>query len=117
MDQALRSCERVITVLTPNYLMSDFAAAEWHAAFRRDPIGMNRSLLPVRVGECDPEALLGTRVYVDLVGLTESSAGQRLLDAAGNKRRKPKERPPHPSSPLPKFAGTFRSHPSGFGDA
>src|SRR5205807_4794642 len=39
MDDAAKSAERTISVLSPAYLVSDYAFAEWAAAFRDDPKG------------------------------------------------------------------------------
>jgi hypothetical protein len=39
-------------------LASEFCEADWGAAFRTDPVGRRRRLIPVRVRECDPDGLL-----------------------------------------------------------
>ena len=48
MQQAVAESERTIAVLSPAYLQSGFTAAEWAAAFARDPTGTQGLLLPVR---------------------------------------------------------------------
>jgi TIR domain len=53
MDKAARTAERTIAVLSPDYFTSHFTPSEWAAAFRRDPKGEHRFLVPVRVRECD----------------------------------------------------------------
>jgi hypothetical protein len=68
MQTAAAGSGRTIAVLSPDYLASGFAAAEWAAAFKDDPTGAKRKLIPVRVAECDPAGLLGPIVYIDLVG-------------------------------------------------
>ena len=73
------SRERTIAVLSPAFLESAFCQAEWAAAFRKDPTGRERRLVPVRVRECDPDGLLGSVVYVDLVGLELPESRQALL--------------------------------------
>jgi len=77
--QALAHCDQVIMLLTPRYLMSEFTAAEWSAAFARDPTGERGLLLPVRVERCDVDDRIGRAGLVDLVGLDESTARERLL--------------------------------------
>ena len=79
MHDALRRCDRVLPLLSEPYLRSAFAAPEWAAAFVGDPQGRQRRLLPVRVGDCQPDGLLAAVVYVDLVGLDEPEARRRLL--------------------------------------
>ena len=52
--------------------------------------------MPVRVRECDPEGLLGSVVYVDLVGLDVDRARERLVSAMGGGRAKPLRMPGFP---------------------
>src|SRR5207249_4213297 len=68
MDQAAKECDRTILVLTEAYLQAVYPAAEWAVAFAADPTGQKRKLVPVRVAACQPEGLLRTIVYLDLVG-------------------------------------------------
>ncbi len=79
MDKAARQCDRTIAVLSPNYFVSSFTPSEWANAFASDPTGNKRQLVPVRVAECDIEGLLRQIVYIDLVGLEEGAARERLL--------------------------------------
>src|ERR1051325_488028 len=55
MHEATRSGTRPIAVLSPAFLASEFCEAEWGAAFRTDPVGRGRQLIPVRVRACDPD--------------------------------------------------------------
>ena len=98
MRRATARVERTVAVLSPAYVASGFAIAEWNAAFATDPTGEARKLLPVRVVDFAPEGLDATRVYVDLVGLDETSARGRLLAAVSTGRAKPKTSPPFPRS-------------------
>jgi len=99
MDELVKKARRTIAVLSPDYLTSRFTASEWQAAFRLDPKGEQGLLLPVRVRLCDTEGLLSTTVYVDLVGLDESAARQRLLSAISARRSKPVHAPVFPGDP------------------
>ncbi len=69
MDEAARRAERMLLVLSPAYLSSDYAFSEWATAFRRDPRGKQGRVLPVRIKRCEVEGLLGPIVYIDLVDL------------------------------------------------
>jgi TIR domain len=109
MQRAAAEAARTVAVLSPAYLKSTFAAPEWAAAFANDPQGINRLLLPVRVRECEPAGLLKAIVYIDLVGLNENGARQRLLDALRGRRAKPSTRPRFPAA-----SGTPQSHPPPF---
>jgi len=77
MEQTLREAERLIAVLSPAYLASEFGEAEWRPIFTRDPSGELGLLVPVRVQDCDPPELLRARVYVDLVDLPEPEEVRR----------------------------------------
>jgi hypothetical protein len=74
MQQATATAERVVAVLSIDYLRSAHGEAEWRVFYAEDPSGEQGRLLPVRVGPIEPPGLLKTRVYVDL-GQQES--GQR----------------------------------------
>ena len=96
MQQALASVPRVVAVLSPAYLSSEHGEAEWRAFYAADPSGEQARLLPVRVAEVTPPGLLKTRVYIDLVGMDEREARDRLLTAAGGARGKPADAPVFP---------------------
>jgi hypothetical protein len=80
MDQAVQTTLHLVLVLSPAYLRSEMAEAEWRPAFKADPSGEGRRLLPVRVEDCEPKGLLADRVYIDLVGADEATARAKLLD-------------------------------------
>jgi tetratricopeptide (TPR) repeat protein len=74
MDQAVQATRHVVLVLSPAYLRSEMAEAEWRPGFKADPSGEQRRLLPVRVEACEPQGLLADRVWIDLVGTDEATA-------------------------------------------
>ena len=102
MQSALGSAEKLILVLSEDYLRSSFAASEWAAMFQTDPVGSERRILPIRVRECRPTGLLSTIVFLDLVGKTEQEA-KRSLTFAFQDRLKPIE---EPKFPLPEIAAS-----------
>jgi hypothetical protein len=99
MRQATARAERTLAVLSPAYVASGFAIAEWNAAFAADPTGEGRKLVPVRVVDFVPVGLDSTRSYIDLVGLSDAAARQRLLSAVRSGRTKPTTAPPFPPTP------------------
>jgi TIR domain len=80
MDQAVQQTRHTILVLSPGYLRSEMAEAEWRPGFKADPSGQARRLLPVRVEDCEPKGLLADRVWIDLTGLDEATARARLRE-------------------------------------
>ena len=100
MHDAARRAERTIAVLSSHYLESVYGAAEWQTAWRADPAGTARKLLPVRVAECARPGLLAQLVSVDVFGTTDAEARRRLLaavEATVQGRSKPTSRPHYPN--------------------
>jgi tetratricopeptide (TPR) repeat protein len=125
MQRAAQESKRTIAVLSPNYLAARFTQPEWAAAFAQDPTGEQGLLVPVRVRECDPQGLWPQIVYVDLVGLGEPEARERLLAGIDPRRAKPTtpvpfpgpaarsmpERPRFPGE-LPRIWNVYRRNPN-----
>jgi len=107
MQRASSECERTIAVLSPDYLNALYPQPEWAAAFGQDPTGSRGTLLPIRVRECELEGMLATIVYIDLVGIPEPKAIDRLKSGARRdsrwERTKPKKAPGFPGQDRPKF--------------
>ena len=49
MDQGVARGARTVAVLSPDYVSSVYATAEWQAAWAADPHGQQRKLIAVRV--------------------------------------------------------------------
>jgi hypothetical protein len=98
MDRASRIAERTIVVLSPNFFGSSFTPPEWANAFAKDPTGGKRSMVPVRVEDCDVEGLLGQVVSIDLIGLARDEASKKLLAGVQPGRSKPTSEPEFPGA-------------------
>lgn len=114
MDAAV-GCERTIAVISPAYFESDYVKAEWAAAFREDPTGEKSKLIPVRVADFAPGGLLGSIVYIDLVGLSEEEAAVKVVEEiaailAG--RRMPKGGPDLPRRAERRRRASLSGHPA-----
>src|SRR4051812_26621738 len=59
MHRAAELAERTVPVLSPSFLAARFTKPEWAAAFKDDPTGEERRVVPVRVTACEPRGLLG----------------------------------------------------------
>lgn len=113
MHAGVQHAIRTVVVLSPTYLNSVFGATEWQAAWKEDPDGGTKKLLPVRVAKCERPGLLAGVVSVDLFEMTEAEALRRLhsaVTAAIKGRDKPDKRPLYPAqsrsravSDLPRF--------------
>jgi hypothetical protein len=116
MQEGVALAERTLAVLSPEYLRSRYAAAEWQKAWADDPGGQQRKLLVVRVAECDRPGLLSGVVSIDVFGVTEATAKARLrtmVSAALSGRAKPAGRPEFPGGRAvrrePRFPGALPS--------
>ncbi len=113
MDRAIQECERVLAVLSPDYLTSLFTKPEWAAYFAQDPTSERRWIVTVRVRECELKGLLAPIVYTDLIGKEEEAAKRELLHGVKLGRRKPDEKPTFPGRPpravatQPRFPGAL----------
>lgn len=97
MQQAATNSQKTIAVLSESYLKSSFTQPEWAAAFADDPQSLERKLIPMRVKPCKPEGMLRPICYVDLVGLSEAEAKERLLESM-RERAKPEQKPAFPET-------------------
>jgi TPR repeat protein len=101
MQAGVRDAARTIAVLSEAYLDSEYGSAEWQAAWVSDPGGARRRLLTARVAESARPGLLAGVVGVDLFGVDEDTAQDRVLgmvSAAIKGRAKPASQPPFPGT-------------------
>ena len=99
MHRAVQAPTRTIAPLSPDYLRSAFATAEWQAVWADDQNAGRRRLLVARVADFERPGLLSGVVSVDLFGRGESEAASRLRDMVDDtfrRRAKPADRPPFP---------------------
>ena len=96
MHQAAQDTRATLAVLSDNYLKAGFTQPEWAVAFARDPQGQQRSLIPIRVTDCQPLGLLSTIIYIDLADQPGPEARKILLDGLQEERFKPGQAPPYP---------------------
>jgi hypothetical protein len=111
MQKATSEAKRTIIVLSPDWLSAQYTWPEFSAAFVQDPTGNKRLLVPIRVKPCELPGLLHSIVYIDLVGVDETEAHQRLLDGVRLERKKPSASPPFPSTARPAYPGTDQEKP------
>jgi hypothetical protein len=98
MHTAISSARRTIAVLSPDYFQSVNGEAEWRAAYAQDPTGEAGRLLPIVVRKCEPQGLLLTRIWLNLVGLDEPTAREALVVGVSLCRAKPSGSPPYPGA-------------------
>jgi hypothetical protein len=89
MQKAAAGSKRTVAVLSPDYLLSLYAMAEWAAAFAADPSGEQGKLVPVLVREAKLDGLWAAIIHIPLVGLGEAAAREALLKGLTPGRARP----------------------------
>jgi len=79
MHRAVIDTGRTIAVLSERYQQALYTQPEWAAALVHDPTGQQRRLIPVRIEDVKPEGLYAPLIYIDLAGLPEEPAKEKLL--------------------------------------
>jgi tetratricopeptide (TPR) repeat protein len=97
MQEAAAGTVKTVAVLSEDYLNAEYTHPEWAAAFARDPQGKDRTLIPVIVKSCNPEGLLASIIWIELIGLSEEEAHNALLRGLRD-RDKPNEPPLFPGA-------------------
>lgn len=112
MHNTLDSADRYIAVLTDRYLRSAYAVDEWTAALFRDRTGTPK-LIPVVVEHVESiPPLLSAIVRIDLTGLNEEDAAERLIESLQPRRARPLRPPTFPASVPDKAAVAVEPSPS-----
>jgi len=93
MNKYIASSDRMIAVISPDYIHALFVHPEWASAFANDPIGEKCTLIPVIVKDCEIESLLAQIININLVGLNNVAAAERLLEGIRLERTKPQTEP------------------------
>lgn len=115
MQSAAVDSTRTIAVVTPDYFKSAFTQPEWAVAFASDPTSEHGKLISVRVADFEPPGYFKTINYIDLVGVEEGTAQDRLLKAIKSivkgTRLKPATKPTFPGTAQPKASGARPQFP------
>lgn len=120
MHRAAMETGRTIAVLSEKYQQSIYTQPEWAAALVHDPTGQKRLVIPVRIENAEPKGLLAPLIYIDLAGLTEEQAKEKLLAdilaTMSSEPQRPATAPKYPGSventlsaetPQPRFPGVL----------
>ncbi len=81
MQEAAAECDLAIVILSENFLMSRFAAAERMTALAQDSSGRPRKLIPVVVDQVRPGGLWASLMRVEICDLPEEMARDEILRA------------------------------------
>ena len=76
--------ETTIALLSPDYLANCLTRPEWSAAYAQDPTASLGILLPVLVRDCYVSDLVPEDRVIDLAGLDDEAAAEKLLGEVSN---------------------------------
>ncbi|TNJ40296.1 tetratricopeptide repeat protein [Chlorobaculum thiosulfatiphilum] len=108
MHHAVIDTGRTIAVLSERYQQALYTQPEWAAALVHDPTGKKRLVVPVRIEDVKPEGLFAPLIYIDLAGLAEEPAKEKLL---ADIRATMSDEPVRPKT-APNFPGHTGTTPS-----
>ncbi|WP_250285840.1 toll/interleukin-1 receptor domain-containing protein, partial [Frankia sp. CiP1_Cm_nod2] len=80
MQQGMTRAKRTIALLSAAYLGSASSQPQWQAAVLADPQGVDRKLAPIRIEDCDRPGFFAQITSIDLFGLDEDTAREKLLE-------------------------------------
>jgi hypothetical protein len=106
MRKGLDNARRILAVLSPNYLSSGFAQAEYAAALAKDPTGEKGVLVPVMVSAVELGALDAPIIRIDLLSKVEEECKSELLNGIKATSIRPSYKPAFPGLTRPRFPGT-----------
>ena len=86
MHDALEGGARVIAVLTPDYLASEYCIKEANGALAGDPNNRLRRLVPFRLRPCAPSGMLHDIPYCDLLPSFARRTSTRSSARSGRSR-------------------------------
>jgi len=107
MQEALLSSERLIAILSEDYLKSLYCQDEWMSAFTRDPGGNKKIIIPVRITDIEPKGLLAAIIYIDLFGIDDEKEAEKRLIQGVDIESIPRNRPSFPGKKKARFPGTL----------
>ena len=119
MERAVECSRKILLILTPNWIKSEWTIFESLLAQTDDPSGLRQRILPIKLAECDPPKRISMLTYADLTkeGTTSEMQLMRISNAIKkDAKRKILNQTSMPSVyliptlPLPYFAHFFDLH-------
>jgi len=111
IERAMKGFERTVVVLSPAYVTALQTRPEWASALSHNPGKGAGRFLAVRVREYDLQVSHANVPFVDLVGLDEAEAGNRLVGALLGSEPAPPDAPEEAEWRAESFAAPYPGAP------
>lgn len=80
IDESLKICNKMITVISQKYFESGWCQAEWTNMYYKMVYRGERLIIPVRIEPINIDGLLGGIFYIDLVDCNKEEAFRRIIN-------------------------------------
>lgn len=80
INNALVECEKLIIILSKQYLKSKWCEAEWTSKMIEQIRTKERQIIPIRIEPIDLEGLLASIIYIDIVDKNKEEAELEILN-------------------------------------
>lgn len=84
INEALLECQKLVVILSENYLKSKWCEAEWTSKLAEQIKLNERRIIPIRIEPVDLKGLLSPIVYIDIVDKSENEAKDEILNGIKN---------------------------------
>ncbi|MDR2712258.1 MAG: toll/interleukin-1 receptor domain-containing protein, partial [Clostridiales bacterium] len=84
INEALLECDKLIVILSENYLKSEWCEAEWTSKLAEQVKLKERHIIPIRIEPVDLKGLLSPIVYIDIVDKSEDDAKQSIINGVND---------------------------------
>jgi hypothetical protein len=79
INDSLKSCKKLIVILSESYLNSKWCEAEWTVKLAEQIHLNERRIIPIRISPLQVEGLLSPIIYIDIVDKSEADAKKEIL--------------------------------------
>ncbi len=84
INEALLGCEKLIVILSNNYLKSKWCEAEWTSKLTEQMNLKERRIIPIRIEPVNLKGLLSPIIFIDIVDKSENEAKKEIINGVRN---------------------------------
>ncbi|THV28989.1 toll/interleukin-1 receptor domain-containing protein [Glycomyces paridis] len=87
VNEQLEQADIIMPLFSNNYFESEWCTIEWTNA-----MSAGKYMIPLKIGPCDPPAVLSSTTYLDVTGRSERSINRLLTTGLGSPATKKRQR-------------------------